>query len=41
MSRRQQRLIMLLTAALLTAVFVGYLRPGFIVDLTNQIWLCN
>lgn len=41
MSRRQHRLIMLLTAALLATVFVGYLRPGFIVDLTNQIWLCN
>jgi hypothetical protein len=27
-------------AALLVIVFAGYLRPTFIVDLANRIWLC-
>jgi hypothetical protein len=27
-------------AALLTLVFLAYLRPGFLVDLANQILLC-
>jgi hypothetical protein len=27
-------------AALMTLVFVAYLRPGFLVDLANQILLC-
>jgi hypothetical protein len=27
-------------AALLVIAFAGYLRPAFIVDLANRIWLC-
>lgn len=27
-------------AALLALVFLAYLRPGFLVDLANQILLC-
>lgn len=27
-------------AALLTLAFLAYLRPGFLVDLANQILLC-
>lgn len=27
-------------AALLTLVFLAYLRPGFLVELANQILLC-
>ena len=34
-------LLMLLLAALLAAAFLAYLRPGFIVDLSNQLWLCT
>lgn len=30
----------LAVAALLTLVFLAYLRPGFLVDLANQILLC-
>ncbi len=41
MSVRRQRLLMLLAAALVALAFIGYLRPGLIVDLSNQIWLCT
>jgi hypothetical protein len=41
MSRRRQLLVLTLAAALLACVFIAYLRPGFIVDLTNQLWLCT
>ena len=30
----------LAAAALLALVFLAYLRPGFLVDLANQILLC-
>lgn len=40
MSRRQQPLFLLLAALLTAGVFFAYLRPGFIVDLSNQLWLC-
>ncbi len=40
MSRRQQ-LIYLLLALLMAGVFMAYLRPGFIIDLSNQLWLCT
>lgn len=33
-------LLMLLTLAALALGFAGYLRPGFVVDLANQLWLC-
>jgi hypothetical protein len=29
-----------MAALALGAVFLAYLRPEFIVDLANQIWLC-
>lgn len=41
MSTRAQRLSLLLAAALLACVFAAYLRPGFTVDLFNQLWLCT
>lgn len=40
MSRRRQ-LLYLLLVLLLAAAFMAYLRPGFIVDLSNQLWLCT
>lgn len=33
-------LLMLLVLAALAMAFAGYLRPGFVVDLANQLWLC-
>jgi hypothetical protein len=30
----------LLAAAVLAAVFVGYLNPHFAVDLANRVWAC-
>ncbi len=36
----RQSLLMLLGAALLALAFYGYLRPAFVVDLANRIWLC-
>ncbi len=41
MSGRRQLLYLLLGVLLLACAFVAYLRPGFIVDLSNQLWLCN
>ena len=36
-----KRLLMWMAVALaLTAVFMAYTRPEFMVDLANQIWLC-
>jgi hypothetical protein len=36
-----KRLFIWAVAALaLGAVFMAYLRPEFMVDLANQIWLC-
>ncbi len=40
MSRHQQPLFLLLATMLTACAFVAYLRPGFIVDLSNQLWLC-
>lgn len=31
----------MLIAAVLAAVFMAYLRPGFVVDLANRIILCT
>ncbi len=36
----RQSLVVLLGAGLLAAAFYGYLRPAFIVDLANRVWLC-
>ena len=30
----------LLVCALISVVFLAYLRPGFVLDLANQLWLC-
>ena len=27
-------------AAVLAAVFMAYIRPEFMLDLANQVWLC-
>jgi hypothetical protein len=32
--------LLLLLAALLAATFLAYLRPGLMLDLANQLWLC-
>ncbi len=40
MSRRRP-LLYLLLVLLLAGAFMAYLRPGFIVDLSNQLWLCT
>ena len=29
-----------LASALLAGVFAQYLRPDFLVDLSNQVWAC-
>ncbi len=31
---------LLTTLALLALIFYSYLRPDFIVDLANRLWLC-
>ena len=31
----------ILLAAVLTAAFMAYLRPSFVVDLANRFILCN
>jgi hypothetical protein len=36
----KQLLIWAVTALALGAVFMAYIRPEFMVDLANQIWLC-
>lgn len=30
----------ILVAAILAVVFQAYLKPGFIIDIANQLWLC-
>jgi hypothetical protein len=36
-----KRLLLWAAAAVaLAAVFMAYIRPEFMVDLANQIWLC-
>lgn len=36
----QRFLLGILLALVLGAAFLGYLRPGFIVDLANRLFLC-
>ncbi len=36
----RRSLLMLLALAALALAFAGYLRPGFVIDLANQLWLC-
>ncbi len=33
-------MLMALGAAVLAAVFQAYLKPGFIIDIANRLWLC-
>lgn len=33
-------LLMLLGAAVLAIVFQAYLKPGFIIDIANQLLIC-
>ena len=33
-------LLMLLGAAVLAIVFQAYLKPGFIIDIANQLLMC-
>lgn len=40
MKTARQSLLALLAAAVLALVFYGYLRPAFVVDLANRLWLC-
>lgn len=41
MITRRQLLYLLSGALLLAFAFFAYLRPGFIVDLSNLLWLCS
>ncbi|MFM2186628.1 MAG: hypothetical protein RIR43_1200 [Pseudomonadota bacterium] len=38
--RLRSALLGLIAMALAMLAFVAYLRPGFVVALANQIWLC-
>lgn len=38
--RLTSTLLWLLLAGSLAATFLAYLRPGFMLDLANQLWLC-
>ena len=38
--RLSSTLLWLLLAASLAAAFLAYLRPGFMLDVANQLWLC-
>lgn len=38
--RLKQFLLGIAFAAVLALVFIGYLRPAFIIDLANRIILC-
>lgn len=39
-SRLRSSLLMLLLAVLLASAFFAYLRPGFMLDVANRLWLC-
>lgn len=36
----KRALLALAAAVLLASVFAAYLRPGFMLDLANRLWLC-
>lgn len=38
--RLRSSLLGLIVLALALIAFVAYLRPGFVVEVANQIWLC-
>ena len=40
MQRLKSSLPWLLLSGVLAAAFLAYLRPGFMLGLANQIWLC-
>lgn len=33
-------LLALVAAIVLALLFAAYLRPGFVLDMANRIWLC-
>lgn len=39
-ARLRKPLLMTLGVALLALAFAGYLRPAFVVDVANRIWMC-
>ncbi len=39
-SRLRKPLLIALATSLLVLAFAGYLRPAFVVDVANRIWLC-
>lgn len=39
-ARLRKPLLVVLGASLLALAFAGYLRPAFVVDVANRIWLC-
>jgi hypothetical protein len=41
MSARSRLFCALLAAGLLASAFLAYLRPGFVIDLSNQLLLCS
>jgi hypothetical protein len=38
--RLRSSLLGLIATALAALAFVSYLRPGFVVTVANQLWLC-
>jgi hypothetical protein len=40
MHRKRQITLLLLALAALAGVFTLYLRPDFLVQLSNQVWAC-
>ncbi len=36
----RRALLALSAAVLLASVFAAYLRPGFVLDVANRLWLC-
>ncbi len=40
MQRMRQLLLIVLALAALAGVFALYLRPDFLLQLSNQIWAC-
>ena len=37
----RRALLLALGAAMLAAIFQAYMRPGFIIDIANQLLLCR
>ena len=41
LQRKRQVLWLILAIAALAGVFALYTRPGFLLQLSNQIWACS